>query len=442
MMKRLLGKLGQICLVRGVALSVSLTSLAGAHDVVVHAGKLIDGESRYVRGNASILIHDDRIVSVQPGFVDEPGATAVDLSHDTVLPGLLDCHVHLLGSGFGQMDPRLAAVTLTSYDNLLTGVVNAGVTLRAGFTSVRDVHDYTPAIVALKKAIQAGEVEGPRLLVSGTALYPTGGHGDTTSGLDEQLTEREWREGIVDSPDEAVLAVRMRHRAGADLIKIAPSGGVLSEGDSPNTQLMSDAEIAAVIQTAHSLGMKVAAHAHGKQAIDAAVRLGIDSIEHGTFADEESYKLMKQHRTVLVPTLMAGETVVEMAKARPELLGTSASKALAVGPTMSHNAGAAFKAGVSIAFGTDAGVFPHGQNAREFSLMVAAGIPPMDAIRASTQTCARLMGVSDQVGSISPGHFADLVAVEGDPVADISILEHVLFVMKGGTVVVRDSRIR
>jgi imidazolonepropionase-like amidohydrolase len=317
----------------------------------------------------------------------------------------------------------------------LAGVVNAGLTLRAGFTSVRDVHGYTPAIVALKKAIQIGEVEGPRLLVSGTALSPTGGHGDTTSGLDEQLTKREWREGIVDSPDEAVLAVRMRHRAGADLIKIAPSGGVTSDGDSPNEQLMSDAEIAAAIQTAHSLEMKVAAHAHGKQAIDTAVRLGVDSIEHGTFADEESYKLMKQHRTVLVPTLLAGETVVELAKARPELLGTSAAKALAVGPTMIHNAGAAFKAGVSIAFGTDAGVFPHGQNAREFSLMVAAGIAPMDAIRASTQTCASLMGVADQVGSISSGRFADLVAVHGDPIADISILEHVVFVMKGGAVV-------
>jgi imidazolonepropionase-like amidohydrolase len=414
-----------------VSALVLMPSLAAAQDIVIHAGQLIDGRSRAVQREVSIVIQNDRIVAVEPGFVQRTGAAVIDLSRKTVLPGLLDCHVHLL-SGYGKMDPRLAAVTQTSYDSLMAGVANARATLRAGFTTVRDVHDYSPAIIALKRAIGNGEVEGPRMFVSGTAISPTGGHGDVTSGFDEQLSKREWRDGITDGPENIVVAVRERHRIGADLIKIAPSGGVASEGDDPNAQLMSDAEIAAAINTAHELGMKVAAHAHGKKAIDAAVRLGVDSIEHGTFADAESYKLMKAHGTVLVPTLLAGDTVVQLAKSHPELLGTSASKALLVGPVMSHNAGAAFRAGVKVAFGTDAGVFPHGKNAQEFKLMVAAGIPEMDSILASTHMCASLIGVADQVGSISPGYYADIIAVEGDPTTDISLLEHPIFVMKGG----------
>jgi imidazolonepropionase-like amidohydrolase len=407
---------------------------AFAKDVVIHAGRLIDAVSRTVRTNVTILIKDDRIVSVTPGYTELPGAEVIDLSKETVLPGLIDCHVHLLVQV--SSTPQLDQVTHTAFDSLLVGVNNARTTLLAGFTSVRDVHGYTPAIVALKKAVSSDRIEGPRMWVSGGALGPTGGHVDFSTGYDEQLTKPEWTEGIVDSPEEAIRAVRERHRAGANLIKIAPSGGVLSIGDDPDAQLMTDAEIKAVVDTAHTLHMKVAAHVHGKIAIEHATQLGVDSIEHGSFADEETYKVMKAHGTYLVPTLIAGATVVEYAKRHPEMLKPSGvAKALAVGPVMSRNAYNAYKAGVKIAFGTDAGVFPHGENAKEFRLMVDAGIPAMDAILAATAGAADLIGDPADIGSIQPGRYADIIATPGDPLADIDQLQHVDFVMKGGRVV-------
>jgi imidazolonepropionase-like amidohydrolase len=405
-----------------------------AADVVIHAGRLIDAVSRTVRTNVTILVRDERIVSVTPGYTDSPGAEVIDLSRETVLPGLIDSHVHLLLQV--SSTPQLDQVTHTAFDSLLAGVKNAHTTLLAGFTSVRDVHGYTPAIIALKKAIAADRIEGPRMWVSGGALGPTGGHVDFSTGYDELITKPEWTEGIVDSPEEAIRAVRERHRAGANLIKIAPSGGVLSIGDDPDAQLMTDAEIKAVVDTAHTLHMKVAAHVHGKIAIEHATQLGVDSIEHGSFADEETYKVMKAHGTYLVPTLIAGATVVEYAKRHPEMLKPSGvAKALAVGPVMSRNAYNAYKAGVKIAFGTDAGVFPHGENAKEFRLMVDAGIPAMDAILAATAGAADLIGDPADIGSIQPGRYADIIATPGDPLADIDQLQHVDFVMKGGRVV-------
>jgi imidazolonepropionase-like amidohydrolase len=236
--------------------------------------------------------------------------------------------------------------------------------------------------------------------------------------------------------------VRKLRQEGVDLIKIMPSGGVLSIGDDPNRQLMTDDEIAAVIQTAHSLGLKVAAHAHGKSAIDAAVRLGIDSIEHGSFADEESYKLMKAHGTYLVPTMLIAQSVVDLAKTHPEQLNpSSAAKALAVGPRIRQNLHDAYVAGVKIAFGTDQGLVPHGQNAREFALMVGAGMTPMDAIIAATGSAADLIGDTADIGSVRPGRYADIVAVDGNPLADVTTLEHVQFVMKGGVVYKHDGQI-
>jgi imidazolonepropionase-like amidohydrolase len=418
-----------------------LASPAQAADVVVHAGRLIDGTSKTPRTQVSIVIHDDRIVSVEAGFITRDGARVIDLSGSTVLPGLIDCHVHLT-SQFDGGNPVAEAVTETAFDSAVRSTAYARNTLLAGFTSVRDVGADVGPIVALKKAIAKGIVAGPRLWVAGPPLGPTGGHGDPANGLDPLLTHEGWKDSLVDSPEDARRIVRELRRNGVDLIKIMPSGGVLSIGDDPNQQLMTDDEIKAVIDTAHTLGMKVAAHAHGKHAIDAAVRLGVDSIEHGSFADAESFKLMKQHGTWLVPTTLVAQTVYDVAKAHPEQLNpSSAKKALEVAPRIRENLHEAYVAGVKIAFGTDQGLAPHGTNAKEFALMVAAGMNPIDAIIAATGSAADLLGDKQDVGSVQAGRYADLVAVSGDPLVDVSELERVQFVMKGGVVYKESGRV-
>jgi imidazolonepropionase-like amidohydrolase len=407
---------------------------AAAGDVVIHAGRLIDGVSKAPRSQVSILIHDDRITEVQPGFVSPAGAEVIDLSNATVLPGLIDCHDHITAE-FDGGNPIAEAVTRTTYDDAFQSVGNARRTLLAGFTTVRDVGANPDVVIALKKAIAKGEIAGPRLFVAGPPLGPTGGHGDPANGLDPGLSHEGWTDWLVDGPDDARRIVRKLHRMGADLIKIMPSGGVLSIADDPNLQLMTDDEIRAVVQTAHGLHMKVAAHAHGTEAIDHASALGVDSIEHGSFADEGSYKIMKQHGTYLVPTMLVAQTVVDVAMHHPEQLNpSSAAKALQVGPRIKANFAAAYHAGVKIAFGTDQGLAPHGTNAKEFALMVDAGMTPIDAIMAATHNAADLIGDSKDIGAVAPGHFADIVAVAGDPLTDVTELERVQFVMKEGKV--------
>ena len=417
------------------ALALMLSAgAASARDMVVHAGRLIDGIDKSSRTNVSILIHDDRITAVQSGFVSPAGAEVIDLSKATVLPGLIDAHVHITSQNDGG-NPIEEAVTRTDFDSAVKSTAYARHTLLAGFTSVRDVGAQAGVVLALKRAIAKGLVEGPRMWVAGPPLGPTGGHGDDANGLDPALSRSTWSDNIVDSAQDARRVVRKLRREGVDLIKIMPSGGVLSIGDDPNRQLMTDDEVAAVIETAHSLGLKVAAHAHGKKAIDAAVRLGVDSIEHGSFADQESYALMKQHGTYLVPTLLVAQTVYDLAKTHPEQLNpSSAAKAIAVAPRVRQNLHDAYLAGVKIAFGTDQGLAPHGTNAKEFALMVQAGMTPMDVIIAATGSAADLIGDKTDIGSVQPGRYADLVAVDGDPLTDITTLEHVQFVMKGGTV--------
>ncbi len=412
---------------------------ATAKDIVIHAGRLIDGVSKTERSQVSILIHDDRIADVQPGFVTPAGAEIVDLSNATVLPGLIDCHDHIT-SMFDGGNPVAEAVTRTDFDDAFKSVGNAEATLMAGFTTIRDVGADPNIVIALKKAVAKGELPGPRMFVAGPPLGPTGGHSDPSNGFDPELSHTGWTTWIVDSPEAARHAVRKLHQMGADLIKIMPSGGVLSIADDPNAQLMTDDEIKAVIDTAHSLGMKVAAHAHGKQAIDHATELGVDSIEHGSFADEESYALMKKHGTYLVPTMLVAQTVVDIAKTHPEQLNpSSAAKALAVAPRIRENLARAYKNGVKIAFGTDQGLAPHGTNAKEFALMVGAGMSPIDAIMAATHNAADLIGDTKDIGSIQSGRYADIVAVAGDPLADVTELERVRFVMKGGKIYKRDG---
>ncbi len=423
---------------RMLAASAAALALAGgsasARDIVVHAGRLIDGVSGASQTSVSILIHDDRITGIQPGFVTPKGAEVIDLSKATVLPGLIDCHDHITGY-FDGGNPIAEAVTDTSYDTAYVSVANARATLQAGFTTIRDVGSDPGVIIALKKAIQKGRIEGPRMWVAGPPLGPTGGHGDPANGFDPELSHSGWTDWLVDGPESGRREVRKLKAMGVDLIKIMPSGGVLSIGDDPGAQLMADDEIKAIVDTAHALGLKVAAHAHGKTAIDHAIALGVDSIEHGSYADAGSYALFKQHGAYLVPTLLVGDTVYQVARTHPEQLNpSSAQKALTVAPLLLKNLGDAYHAGVKIAFGTDQGLAPHGTNAREFALMVKAGMTPMDAIKAATSAAADLIGDPADIGSVQPGRFADLVAVAGDPLKDVTELERVQFVMKGGVV--------
>jgi imidazolonepropionase-like amidohydrolase len=417
------------------AATFALATSALAKDLVIHAGHLIDGVTKVEHGPSSILIHDDRIVTVQPGFATPAGAEVIDLSNETVLPGLIDAHDHITQS-FHAGDPIRNAVTRTDFDDEIDAVNNARAELMAGFTTIRDVGANTQVVIALKKAINNGEIPGPRMWVAGSPLGPTGGHGDAANGLDYDLTSPGWNDNIVDSPEEARRVVRAHKRAGVDLIKILPSGGVMSIGDDPKLQLMADDEIKAVVDTAHALGMKVAAHAHGEVAINHAIELGVDSIEHGSYADAASYKLFKEHGTYLVPTMLVGAKVYRHAKDHPEDLNPStAAKALVIGPMLKKNVHDAYAAGVKIAFGTDTfGMSNHGENAQEFALMVDAGMPPAEAIWSATHNGADLIGDLGDIGSVQAGRYADIVAVDGDPYADVTTLERVKFVMKGGHV--------
>ena len=327
---------------------------ASAKDFVIHAGRFIDGTGAAPWQKVSILVTDDRITAIQPGFVTPAGAEVVDLADKTVLPGLIDTHDHIT-AGWHAGDPIRNTVTRSDFEDAIEATLFTRNTLLAGFTSVRDCGANTHVVVALKKSIEGGVVPGPRMWVAGAALGPTGGHGDPVNGLRAEFADiPHIAENVVDSPESARLAVRRLKREGVDLIKIMPSGGVMSIGDDPRHQLMTDEEIKAVIDTAHALGMKVAAHAHGKEAIDHTIALGVDSIEHGSYADAGSYKLFRQYGAYLVPTMLVGERVYQRAKEHPEQLNPStAEKALEIAPLLRRNLHDAYAAGVKIAFGTD-----------------------------------------------------------------------------------------
>ena len=402
-----------------------------ARDVIVRAGVLIDGVGESPRTQMSILIRDDKIVSVENGYSSAPGADIIDLSRMTVMPGFIDCHVHVNSKLPARANAIEDRMTHSAIDRAFDAAVFSRAMLHQGFTSARDVGGGDES-VSLRNAIDDGKVEGPRLWVSLEALGPTGGHADSMSGLDPQLSNPSWNRGVVDSPDQARFRVREHKRRGATVIKIVASGGIASTGDDPRQQMMTNEEMRAVVDTAHSLGLKVAAHIYPAATIENAVRAGVDSIEHGSFATADTFALMKAHGTYLVPTLSVYEVYYQAARDHPELLkpGT-AQKELANDLLPKRNLPLALKSGVKIAFGSDLG---EGDHAMEFGLLIGNGMSPMHAILAATRSAADLLGASDRVGSIQPGRYADIVAVAGDPLDSADAFEHVVFVMKGGVV--------
>jgi imidazolonepropionase-like amidohydrolase len=399
----------------------------------LQCGHLIDTANGKMLGATTIVIEGGRIKQVLSGVQSPAGAAVIDLAAQTCMPGLIDSHTHLTGetSRSGYVDKFHWNIA----DYAIRSTVYARRTLLAGFTTVRNLGDQANESVALRNAINAGIIPGPRIYTAGRAMGTTGGHADPTNGYRSDLAgDPGPTEGILNGTDDAAKAVRLHYKLGDDLIKIMPSGGVLDEGASGDNSQMTLEEIKAVVATAHDYGFAVAAHAHGAEAIRRAVLGGVDSIEHGTYMDADDMKLMVEHGTWYVPTIIAGDYAARQAKVPGYYPPQVAAKAAAIGPSIQATAGRAYKAHVKIAFGTDAAVYPHGQNAHEFELMVAAGMPPMFTIQAATINAAQLLRHDKELGTVSEGKIADVVAVPGNPLDDISLMKRVSFVMKDGVV--------
>ena len=404
-------------------------------DTLIHAGKVFTGTSNSLQENVTIVVEDNKIKAVKKGFAEaQEGDTVIDLRSSTVMPGLMDMHVHL-SSQHGGPQTYLERFSLNEADYALRAANYAKITLDSGFTTVRNLGDGYNETVALRNAISKGYATGPRIYTVAKSIATTGGHADPSNGLSHLLRPDVGpKQGVVNGEAEAREAVRTRYQDGADLIKITATGGVLSVAKSgQNPQFMTD-ELEAIVETAKDYGMTVAVHAHGKEGMKRAIEAGVDSIEHGTYMDDEIRTLMKKHGTYYVPTILAGKFVADKAKIDgffPELVRP---KAAAIGPLIQNTFEQAHKAGVKIAFGTDSGVSAHGDNAQEFSLMVEAGMKPADALLSATVNSANLLGISDILGTLEEGKLADIVAVQGNPLDDISLMESVSFVMKDGVV--------
>src|ERR1700722_9437483 len=405
----------------------------------LQCGHLIDTVNGKMLGATTVVIDGGKIKEVLSGAQSPAGATLIDLGAQTCMPGLTDSHTHLTGetSRTGYVDKFHWNIA----DYAIRSTVYARRTLLAGFTTVRNLGDMDNESVALRDAINAGVIPGPRIYTAGKAIGSTGGHADPTDSYRADLAgDPGVSEGIINGVDDAVKAVRLHYKLGDDLIKIMPSGGVLDESGSGDNAQMTLEEIKAVVSTAHDYGFTVAAHAHGAEAIRRAVIGGVDSIEHGTFMNDEDIRLMKEHGTWYLPTIIAGDFVANHAKVPGYSPPQVAAKAAAIGPLILETARRAYKGGVKIAFGTDAAVYPHGQNAHEFELMVQAGMPPMFVLQAATTHAAQLLKHDKDLGAVAPGKLADLIAVPGNPLEDISLMRRVSFVMKDGIVYKRDGK--
>lgn len=398
----------------------------------VQAGRLLaDPATGVVASQKTLVIRGGRVEAIRDGFVSDPGGQVVDLRDAFVLPGLIDSHVHLLHEN-GPND-RVNRVVKTPADLALDGVPFARATLAAGFTTVANLGDENDSIFALRDAIAAGRVPGPRVVAGGNVISPPGGEGDL-HGYRPDVMALLARPNLCTGADECARVVRRHIQRGADIVKIVATGAVLSDAATGLDQQFTDAEMKSIVDTAHALGRKVAAHAHSTAGINAALRAGVDSIEHGTFLDADSIKLFKARGAYLVPTLLAGDTVTAWALDPTSHLGPrSREKARFVGPKMIDAARRAHAGGVQIAFGTDSSVSKHGQNAREFGLLVRAGLTPLEAIQSATVVGAEHLGLAGEIGSLNPGKAADLIAVAGDPLSDVTELERVRFVMKAGS---------
>lgn len=418
----------------GVIVSLVFASLASAGPGAVRCGKLLDVRSGHMLSDQLVVFDESgaiTAVGAASSTKAPAGVSAVDLSSATCLPGLIDVHTHITA------DPSSSgyqALGISVPREAVTGVKNARLTLRAGFTTIRNVGASGFTDVAVRDGINDGEIEGPRMLVSGPALGITGGH------CDYNLLPSEFHikaEGVADGPWAARAKVREVIKYGADVIKICASGGVLSKGDQPGTPQYTLEEMQAIAEEAHKLGRKVAAHAHGTQSIKEAIRAGIDTIEHSSLIDDEGIALAKQHGTYLDFDIYNDDFILQEG-AKAGMLPESIEKEKKIGRLQRENFRRAFQAGAKMAFATDAGVYPHGDNAKQFAKMVEWGMKPIDAIQAATINAADAIGWSAKVGALEPGHYADLIAVSGDPLTDVHTLESVKFVMKGGVVARND----
>jgi imidazolonepropionase-like amidohydrolase len=405
-----------------------------AQTTYILCGKLVDTETGEIASKKTIVVKDNKIFNVMDGYVLPKSATAItiDLKDKVVMPGLIDFHVHI-EQEFDR-NTRLNGFILNEADVAFNSVGFAKTTLLNGFTTVRDLGG-TGVNISIKNAIDAGKIPGPRVFTAGKALATTGGHADPTNGSSRRLIGNPGpKEGVVNSVEDAKKAVRQRYKNGADWIKITATGGVLSVAKSGDNPQFTVEEVKAICETAKDYGMYVAAHAHGDEGMRRAIVGGVKTIEHGTYMSDETMELMKKHNAYLVPTITAGKEVAEKAKIAGFYPDIVVPKALAVGPQIQGTFARAYKKGVGIAFGTDAGVFKHGNNGKEFGFMVEAGMPAMETLQSATITNAMLLKMESEIGQIKKGFYADIIAVDEDPVQNIATMEKVVFVMKNGKV--------
>ncbi|MCE7863610.1 MAG: amidohydrolase family protein [Bacteroidetes bacterium CHB5] len=414
-------------------LLVALSATSYAQRTLIHCGLLIDGKSKTLQSQVTIVVEGNKIVSVDKGFTKAgKDDKLIDLSKKTVMPGLIDMHVHLESET--SKDGQVKRYTLNEADFAFQSTVYARKNLMAGFTTVRDCGG-SGVNISLRNAVNAGTVVGPRIFTAGKGVATTGGHGDPTNGSRRDLMgDPGPKEGVINGPDDARKAVRQRYKDGADFIKITATGGVLSVAKDGSGPQFTQEEVNAIVEAAKDYGFHTAAHAHGAEGMKRAVLAGITTIEHGTLMSEEVMDLMIQKGTYHVPTIIAGRSAAEYAKIPGYYHPLVVPKAIEIGSRIQENFGKAYKRGVKMAFGTDAGVFPHGENAREFGYMVEGGMPAIEALLCAMQVNANILGMGDKIGSIEKGKLADIVAVNEDPTKNIKTMEKVTFVMKDGVV--------